>query len=246
VAFANAGGTQQLVAAGRADEEAGKVVRAWRVHPRHLRSLAPEQRRAAPGAGIGHRADDAREYARIDLRGREIVEKEKRLGAHRERVVHAVVDQVRADDLVAVEKARELELGADAVRRRDEHAVGAGRREEPAELADLLDVKARRDELVSPRHVDAEEALMAERRRADPHVHLACAVTSEELDDRSAGGAAHDGVVDDDDAPPVEHIAQSVVLERDTLTPELGRWLDERSADVAVLDEPFAERDTAA
>ena len=50
-----------------------------------------------------------------------------------------MVDQVRADDLVAVEKARELELGADAVRRRDEHAVGAGRREEPAELADLAD-----------------------------------------------------------------------------------------------------------
>src|SRR5207253_8542651 len=131
VAYSNAVVTQQLVAAGRADEEAGKVVRAWRVHSRHLRGLAPEQRRAAPGAGIGHRADDAREYARIDLRGREIVEKEKRLGAHRERVVHAVVDQVRADDLVAVEKARELKPGADAVRRRHDHAVGPGRREGP-------------------------------------------------------------------------------------------------------------------
>src|SRR2546430_15555855 len=38
---------------------------------------------------------------------------------------------------------------------------------------------------------------------------------------------------------------QRVVLQRDSLTPKLGRRLDERTADVAILDEPFAERNAA-
>ena len=45
------------------------------------------------------------------------------------------MDEVGTHDLVAIEEARDLELGPDAVGRRDEHLVGAGRREEPAELA---------------------------------------------------------------------------------------------------------------
>ena len=96
------------------------------VHARHLRRLAAEQRAAVRGARVGHRADDAREHRGIDPRGREVVEEEERLRAHRKRVVHAVVDEVGADDLVPVEKARDLQLRADAVGRRDQHAVRAG------------------------------------------------------------------------------------------------------------------------
>src|SRR3989442_414180 len=47
--------------------------------------------------------------------------------------------QIGADDLVAIEQTGELELGADPVGRRDEDRVGAGRGEEPAELANLAD-----------------------------------------------------------------------------------------------------------
>jgi len=50
-----------------------------------------------------------------------------------------VVHKVGADDLVAIEDARELELRADTVRRRDEDPARAGRGEEPAELADVAD-----------------------------------------------------------------------------------------------------------
>src|SRR5207244_11854591 len=42
-----------------------------------------------------------------------------------------------------------------------------------------------------------------------------------------------------------EDIPKRVVLERDALAAELRRRLDERSPDVPVLDEPFAERDAA-
>ena len=126
VAFAHRVGPQDRLARDHADEETGHVVRARVVHPRHLGRLAADQRAAVRGARIGHRADDAREYRGIDPRRREVVEEEERLGAHRHRVVHAVVDEVGADDLVAIQKPRDLELRADAVGRRDQHAVRSG------------------------------------------------------------------------------------------------------------------------
>src|SRR5438309_1307765 len=100
---------------------------------------AAEQSGAELRARVGHRSDDPREDAGVDLRGREVVEKEHRLGAHRERVVDAVMHEVGADDLVTIEEPREVELRPDAVRRRDEDLVTAGRGEEPAELTDVAD-----------------------------------------------------------------------------------------------------------
>ena len=50
-----------------------------------------------------------------------------------------MVDEVGTHDFVAIEQARDLELRANAVRRRDEDLVGARGREQPAELADLAD-----------------------------------------------------------------------------------------------------------
>src|SRR5439155_25108950 len=95
------------------------------------------------------------------------------------------------------------------------------------------------------RHVDHEKALMADRRRADSHVHLGRAVRAEKLDDRAARRPAHDRIVYDDHALAIEDIPKRVVLERDALAAELRRRLDERPPDVPVLDEPFAERDAA-
>ena len=103
VALAHAFGAEHLVARDGSDQEPGEIVRARGVHPGHLGGLAAEQRRAAARASIGHPADDAREHRRIDLGGREVVEEEERFGPHRKCVVHAVVHQVRADDLVPIE-----------------------------------------------------------------------------------------------------------------------------------------------
>src|SRR5207237_7524786 len=72
--------------------------------------------------------------------------------------------------------------------------------------ANALDIESRSDELAAARHVDAEEALVLDRRRADAHVHFLRAVTAEELDDRAAGVAAHDRIVHDDDALALEHV----------------------------------------
>src|SRR6266446_5460947 len=81
--------------------------------------------------------------------------------------------------------------------------------------ADLFDVVRRSDELAAIRGVDAVVAGARRRRRADPHVHLARAGVADHLHDLAAGRAAHDRVVDDDDALPGEHLALGVELHLD-------------------------------
>ncbi len=130
---------EQSVARDAADEESREVVGTGRIHAGHLGGLPAEQRTAMGAAGVGHRADDAREDLRLQRGGGEVVEEEQRLRAHRERIVHAEMHEVGTDALVPIEHARELDLRADPVRRRDEDRVRAGELEEPAERADVAD-----------------------------------------------------------------------------------------------------------
>ena len=122
-----------------ADEEAGQVVGARGVHPRHLRRLAAEERAAVHLARVGDRADHPAEDLRLERGRREVVKEEQRIGAHREGVVHAVVDEIGSDALVPIEQPRELELRPDAVGGRDEHGVGAGQPEQAGERADVAE-----------------------------------------------------------------------------------------------------------
>ena len=76
----------------------------------------------------------------VELAGGEVVEEEERRGALHGDVVDAVIDQVRADGVVDAEFEGDLELGADAVGRRDEDGIRKlleVEREEAAEAADL-------------------------------------------------------------------------------------------------------------
>src|SRR4029079_11440884 len=57
------------------------------------------------------------------LPGREIVEKEQRLGTLHEDVVDAMIDEIDADRIVLVGEKCDLQLGADAVGTRDQHGV---------------------------------------------------------------------------------------------------------------------------
>ena len=85
-------------------------------------------------------AIDALGDAGVELAGGEIVEEEQRLGALHDQVVDAHRDQVDADAVVPVVLDRELELGADAVVRRDQQRIGEARRlqiEEAAEAAEI-------------------------------------------------------------------------------------------------------------
>ena len=76
-------------------------------------------------------------------------------------------------------------------------------------------------------------------------MHLDRARLEQELHELARGRPADDRVVDDHHPPAVECRAQRVELELDAALAEALVGLDERPADVAVLDEPLAVRDAA-
>ena len=111
-------------------------------------------------------------------------------------------------------------------------------------LADVLHRTSERDQLLLVGEVDPVEARADDRRRRDADVHLGRAGVEEHLDDLARRVAADDRVVDDDDALPGD-LRERVELQPDALLAERLVGLDERAADVAVLDQPLAERDPA-
>src|SRR5262249_42283121 len=67
-------------------------------------------------------------------------------------------------------------------------------------LPDFFERVGRRNQLRPPRRVDAVEAWRDGRRAADAHVDFARASVPHHLHQLAARGAAHDGIVDEDDA----------------------------------------------
>ena len=109
---------EQPVALDRADAKAREVVVAFRVHARHFRRLAADQRATRLLATLADARDHAPGHAGLQLAAGIIVEKEQRLRALHDQVVDAHRDQVDADALMPVVLDRELELGPDPVVRR--------------------------------------------------------------------------------------------------------------------------------
>ena len=103
--------------------------------------------------------------------------------------------------------------------------------------ADAVDVEAVGDQLGAAGEVDAVEARPLHRRRGDPHVHLDRAGLAQHPDQRALGVAAHDRVVDDDQPLAADDVAQRVELQPDAQLPDRLARLDERAADVGVLDQ---------
>ena len=109
-------------------------------------------------------------------------------------------------------------------------------------LGDLLDRAPVGDHLLRRRHVDAVVAGVADRRRGDAHVHLGRAGVAQHLHDLARGVAAHDRVVDDDQALALDDLAQRVELHPQAVLAQLLAGLDERARDVAVLDQAVVAR----
>ena len=131
---------QQLSRADGADGEAGEVIVAGLIDAGHFRRLAADQRAARLTAGRRDALHHRRADLRIELAASEIVEKEQRLGALHHEVVDRHGDEIDADRVVARSLDRDLDLGADAIGRRDQDRVGKTGRfevEQAAEAADL-------------------------------------------------------------------------------------------------------------
>ncbi len=114
---------QHVAAVHGADAEAGEVEVLARVHARHLGGLAAHQRRASLPAALGDAGHHARGGRHVELAGGEIVQEQQRLGALRQEVVDAHGDQVDPDSVDQPGLDGDHQLGADAVRGRDQQRI---------------------------------------------------------------------------------------------------------------------------
>ena len=116
----------------------GEIVLARTVVLRHLGGLAPDQRAAGLPAALDDTFDHLAGGRRVELARRQIVQKEQRLRAVHQQIVDAHRDEIDAGDLVAAAAGGQLQLGADAIGRRDQEGIlesGLGQIEEAGEPA---------------------------------------------------------------------------------------------------------------
>ena len=131
---------QQRVARNRADGEAGQVVIAVLINAGHFRGFAADERATGFPAPRGDARDDRRANLGIELAASKIVEKEQGFGALNHEVVYRHGDEIDANCVVAGGLDRDLDLGANAVGRRDEDCIRETSRfeiEQAAEAADF-------------------------------------------------------------------------------------------------------------
>src|SRR5207249_1142625 len=100
------------------------------------------------------------------------------------------------------------------------------------------------DQLPAVAHVDAEEAGVGNGRRRDAHMTFARPRLPQHLQQPPGRGRADDRVVDNDHSLTFEDLSQGVVLEVGALIADALVRHDKGAPDVAVLDDPFDERNT--
>ncbi len=103
--------------------EPGQVELVVGHHAGVLRRLATDELTAGLAAACRHAIDDPGHPLGHDAADREVVEEEERLGAVADDIVGTHRDQVPADPVEPVQAATELDLGADAVGRADQHRL---------------------------------------------------------------------------------------------------------------------------
>ena len=123
-----------------ADDGAGEVEVTGLIDAGHVGGFAAEEGESAIAAGVGDATDDVDFLVFGEAVVGEVVEEEEGLGAGGENVVDAVVDEVLADAVEALQGAGDEHLAADAVGGGDEDGVGEGAEvKEAAKRSDAAD-----------------------------------------------------------------------------------------------------------
>ena len=94
-------------------------------------------------------------------------------------------------------------------------------------------------------HVDTEVAGVRDGRTGDAQMHLGGAGVAQQFHERAGGGATHQRIVDHHHPLAGEILRQRIELQCHAAIAQVLRGLDERAADVTVLDEAVVVRDTA-
>ena len=129
----------QVGPGGNAHHETSQVVIRLLVEPWQLGGLTTDQRHPVGQAGTGHAGHQVRRLASVQASDAEVVQEEERIGALHRDVVDAMVDEVLADGVVPAESDRDLELGAHAIGRGDQHGIGPALGVKPEEAAESAD-----------------------------------------------------------------------------------------------------------
>src|SRR3954447_13699137 len=148
-----------------------------------------------------------------------------------------------AERIVAAEAGVAVVAGVAADRLVDARHREVGERVGLELVGDLLDRAVVGDHLLARGHVDAVVAGVANRRRRDPQVHLAGAGLAQHADDLPRRVAAHDRVIDDDEALPGDDLRQRVELHPQAVFAQLLAGLDEGPRHIAVLDQAVVAGD---
>ena len=112
-------------------------------------------------------------------------------------------------------------------------------------LADLVDRLVGADKLRLHVGIDAIEARPDDLGRVDADVNLLGASVAQHLDELHHGGAAHDGVIDNNEALAGDVVLERIELHAHAHGTQLLRGLDKRAANVAVLDKALTVGNTA-
>src|SRR5271168_4050031 len=110
-------------------------------------------------------------------------------------------------------------------------------------LANLLGRVRGGDEFFARRRVHAVVARRNSGRATDAHVDFAGAGFADHAHDFAAGGAADDGIVDENNTLAFDEAADGVEFQLHAKIANGLRWLDKRAADVMIADQAHAERD---
>ena len=203
VAGAHGAGFEDFAALDRAHDESGDIVFARGVGVRQFGGFAADQGAARQMAGARHAFDELLDDVGIDAPEGQIIEEKERLGAEREDVVDAVIDQVGAHGGVHAHGDGNLEFGAGT--------IGAGDQDG---LAPALQVEGKQ----SAKGADAAQHIAREGARghaANPFLGLLGAV------DIHAGiGIAHANL----HSPVAVSAGTSVALSADANQTMHTRW----------------------
>ena len=123
VACGNIAARQDFIAPHSADRKSSEIVIASLIDSRHFRGFAADQCASSFAAGPGNALDHRGADCRIEFSAGEIIEKEQWFRALHHKIVDGHRDKIEADRVMTRCLDRDLDLGADAVGRRDQNRI---------------------------------------------------------------------------------------------------------------------------
>lgn len=98
-----------------ADDKTDQVVILLFIDIRHLGCFSADKGAASITAGLSHPLDDSGHFFRHQFADADVIEEEERLSAAGQYIIDAVINNIKSDGIVPVQRVGYLELGADAV-----------------------------------------------------------------------------------------------------------------------------------